>query len=261
MKKSLQMLVTRPESEANTAVFVKSAQMNASVLVVCEHASNHIPSAYSELGIDPGVGESHVAWDPGALGVAKVLANEFSAPLIAGGISRLVYDCNRPPDAASAIPEKSEVYDIPGNKDLTKEERAFRVASVYEPFRKAVANEVRTRRRYLRLLVTVHSFTPIYNGHTREVEIGVLHGIDRIFANAMINSVPENMPYTVRLNEPYSANDGVAHTLDVHGARNALPNVMLEIRNDLIRTPEDQQKMGQLISDWIAETLEWGLDL
>ena len=81
----------------------------ARALVVCEHASNRIPEVLGDLGLDQAAArESHIAWDPGALGVATALAARISAPLVHGSISRLVYDCNRPPDAASAIPETSE---------------------------------------------------------------------------------------------------------------------------------------------------------
>jgi len=256
MKKSLQMHAAESESSDSPVVIVDAARPDAPVLVVCEHASNQVPPSYDDLGLTREVLQSHVAWDPGALGVARVLGAKLSAPVVWGGVSRLVYDCNRPPDAKSSIPERSEIFDVPGNQNLTKSERARRVSTVYEPFRKALANEVQVRRRNLRLMVTVHSFTPVFESQKRDVEIGILHGFDARFANAMMGSIPVGTSYRVRLNEPYSAADGVAHTLDLHGTANRLANVMIEIRNDLIETQKDQISMGMLLSDWISGTLE-----
>ena len=83
------------------------------VVVVCEHATNFIPSAYNNLGLVDGASESHAAWDPGALAVAKGLSDRLNAKLVASGVSRLVYDCNRPPSAPDAMPHQSEAIKVP----------------------------------------------------------------------------------------------------------------------------------------------------
>lgn len=224
-------------------------------LVVCEHASNRIPAALDNLGLSDEAAQSHIAWDPGALGVARALLRDLPAVLVEGAISRLVYDCNRPPEAASAVPECSEIYRIFGNTDLSPADRDRRVRAVYEPFSAAVAEQIGLHRTTLKLMVTVHSFTPVYDGNRRTVEIGVLHGMDDRFAKRMMQNQPGDGAYDIRLNEPYDASDGVAHTLDAQGARNALLNVMIEVRNDLIETPVQQEQMGAYLSRWIGATL------
>lgn len=226
------------------------------VIVVCEHASNRIPDGLNGLGLTPDIQQSHVAWDPGAEGVARHLARTLSASLVLGAVSRLVYDCNRPPDAESAIPEKSEIHDIPGNCGLSPEDRARRVNAVYWPFTTALAAEIERNRRSLRLMVTVHSFTPVFQKVRRDVEMGILHGFDADFAQTMLQYRPKDFPFTVRLNEPYSARDGVVHTLDRHGTSRNLWNVMIEIRNDLIATGDDQQMFAELLAPWINGTLQ-----
>ncbi|WP_044026940.1 N-formylglutamate amidohydrolase [Ruegeria sp. TM1040] len=228
----------------------------AEVIIVCEHAANWIPPSLDALGLDDAARDSHIAWDPGALGVARKLAELLKGPLVEGCISRLVYDLNRPPESPTAIPPASEIFDVPGNRDLSDAARAQRVEAVYEPFRAALAEEIATRESALRLMVTVHSFTPVYNGETRAVELGLLHGRDDRFAKAMLAHQPEGLAWDVRLNEPYSASDGVAHTLDVHGCDNGLLNVMLEIRNDLIATPAQQDAWATALAPWIRATLE-----
>ncbi len=231
---------------------------DAEVIVVCEHASNWIPPGLSDLGLDDNAKHSHIAWDPGALSVARLLADALGAPLVEGCISRLVYDLNRPPESPTAIPATSEIFAVPGNRDLSDAARAQRVAAVYDPFRAALAEEIASRKGKLRLLVTVHSFTPVYNGAPRAVELGLLHGRDDRFAQEMLARQPEAVQWDTRLNEPYSATDGVAHTLDLHGCDTGLLNVMLEIRNDLIATADQQKLWAEALAPWIKATLEEG---
>ena len=228
----------------------------ARVLVVCEHASARIPECLGSLGLSAEVRASHIAWDPGALAVAQAMAAHLAAPLVRGGVSRLVYDCNRPPEAASAIPVRSEDIDIPGNLTLTEAERSQRINGVYRTFHTCLSDQIVDAGAELALIATVHSFTPVFLGQPRDVEIGILHGRDDRFAKAMMATVPEDLGYDTRLNEPYSAADGVAHTLDKHGAANELRSVMIEIRNDLIDTEDRQLAMAARLASWITATLD-----
>jgi predicted N-formylglutamate amidohydrolase len=253
---SLQIDQAEQVTDFGEAVHVTPAVQEPYAIVVCEHASNRVPEPLEGLGLERDVLISHVAWDPGALGVARHVAQHLGAVLVSGAISRLVYDCNRPPEAASAIPETSEIYDIPGNQGLSAQERAARIANVYAPFSNALTSELRKYAGTLELLVTVHSFTPVFHGQPRHVELGLLHGRDAEFCHAMMAHLPTPPRYDTRINEPYSAADGVAHTLDLHGCDNGLWNVMIEIRNDLIRTADQQAKMAAYLVEWITATLQ-----
>lgn len=206
------------------------------VVLLCEHASNHIPARYNGLGLTAEEQNSHIAWDPGALAVAIALSQALDAPLVASRISRLVYDCNRPADAPSAMPEKSEMTQVPGNQTLTAAERAERVTSVYTPFCDAVAEVLdhRLENGIPTVLVTVHSFTPIYFGTPRDVEIGVLHDSDSRIANIMLANADKLPHRVIRRNDPYGPADGVTHSLNLHAGTRGLANVMIEIRNDLL---------------------------
>ncbi len=243
------MSTGRKESDWDAAVIVDPAPMDSNVMLVCEHASNRVPESLDKLGLSEEALASHIAWDPGALGVAKAMAKTLGAPLVSGGLSRLVYDCNRPPEAKSAIPSKSEIYEIPGNKDLSIGDLKARISNVYTPFKTALSQEIQSRRDALDLIVTIHTFNPTYNGRHRDVELGILHGRDAEFAGHLIATQPQS--YVVRLNEPYSALDGVAHTLDVHGADNGLANVMIEIRNDLVTTQAAQMNVASTLTEWL----------
>lgn len=227
-------------------------RMGRAFLVVCEHASKRIPAEFADLGLAPGLLSSHIAWDPGALGLAKALAEALDAPLVHGGVSRLIYDCNRPPEAPDAIPEVSEIHKIPGNCGLSRTARQARINEVYQPFHERLAEAIRACRPAV--LVTIHSFTPTYRGLARAVELGILHGIDPRFALAMMENEPEGSRYNIRLNEPYGPEDKVAHILDRHGVGNGLLNVMIEVRNDLLTTPDQQRTVAELLSPWIMRT-------
>src|SRR6478752_8459128 len=123
---------------AEPVAAVENPQGRSPILLICEHASNRLPARYGTLGLGPAELESHIAWDPGALGVAQALSRLLDAPLIHAGVSRLVLDLNREPSAPDSIWTLSERTTIPGNLDLDATERATRVREVYEAFHGAV---------------------------------------------------------------------------------------------------------------------------
>ncbi|MBY6056338.1 N-formylglutamate amidohydrolase [Leisingera daeponensis] len=217
------------------------------VLLLCEHASSNIPARYDGLGLREADRLSHAAWDPGARAVALHMSKALDAPLVASTVSRLVYDCNRPPEAVSAMPEKSELVVVPGNKNLTAEQRLERVETVYNPFCATVSDVIKARKEagLQTMLVTMHSFTPVYFGKPRAVEIGILHDDDSRLADAMLAEAPALPHRRVERNEPYGPADGVTHSLKIHGLANGLANVMIEIRNDLVATPEQEEAMAE----------------
>jgi predicted N-formylglutamate amidohydrolase len=231
------------ETWSGSPVEIHNADGAGPVVLVCEHAANHIPAAFGGLGLEAAVQQSHVAWDPSALAVAMGLSVALDSPLVAGTVSRLLYDCNRPPEAESAMPARSEVFDIPGNNNLSDAQKQNRTATIYRPFCAAVSDVLAARKHRGQgsAIVTIHSFTPIYFGKPRAVEIGILHDIDTRLADAML---AVDLPgRRVERNEPYGPQDGVTHSLKLHGIANGLANVMIEIRNDLVRTPTDEAAM------------------
>ena len=232
---------------------VMNAQGKAALVLVCEHASCFIPQQLEDLGLTGDVLRSHVAWDPGADAVSQRMAGLMDAPLVVSGVSRLVYDCNRPPNAPDATPARSEVFDIPGNADLTPAQRQDRAETYYKPFQTRLRQTV--AKKNSPALVTIHSFTPVYNGEPRDVEIGLLHDTDACLADAMLAVAAGHTQLSVQRNAPYGPQDGVTHTLKEHALPQRLPNVMIEIRNDLIATPEAQDAMAKTLSSWVADAL------
>lgn len=244
--------MAEPEQEPKAAaVALHNAAGRGPVLVVCEHASRHMPVRFDGLGLTPEQLTSHIAWDPGALPVALRMSALFDAPLVAGRMSRLLYDCNRPPDAPDAIPMQSEGQAIPGNMALDDVGRAARVRAIHDPFRAALDKAI-AGFSTAPVLVTVHSFTPVFLGVARRVQIGLIHDSDDRLARAMLARAGRHTDLAVALNDPYGPQHGVTHTLRSFALPAGAVNIMLEIRNDLIGEAQAQSDMADMLADWIA---------
>lgn len=243
--------------EEGDPVALENSIARGPVILVCEHASRLLPKALGTLGLPEAALESHIAWDPGALAVSRLIAERLDAALVFQRFSRLVYDCNRPPESPAAMPEKSEVFAVPGNAGLDQAARDARTQALYLPFREKLAGLLKSRVGEGRapVIVTMHSFTPVYFGKPRAVEIGILHDADTRLADAMLNTAGSAGPYDIRRNEPYGPEDGVTHTLKEHGLSNGLANVMIEVRNDLIKDEAGQR----VVADYLAGLLEKSL--
>lgn len=229
---------------------------SGAVCLVCEHASARMPASLGALGLADEDRLSHAVWDPGAEPLARLLSERLDAPLVLGGISRLVYDCNRPPQRADAIPDRVERIDIPGNRNLGAAERAARAAEIYYPFH-ALLSETLDAFAQPPALVTVHSFTPIWNGIARATEIGLLHDEDPVMARAMLAAAAPG--FRTELNQPYSAADGVTHMLAKHAIPRKLDNVMIEVRNDLLTDEAAVGRVADALCPMIRAALKTGV--
>lgn len=251
------MTASRNQDRTGFPPVIENASAHGRIVLVCEHASNHIPPRWGDLGLTPDQRRAHIAWDPGALGLARGLARHLDAVLVHAPVSRLVYDCNRAPDMAGAMPARSEIHDIPGNAAITPEERAARTAKIYIPFHDGLHAVLMDRiaRGLHPALITIHSFTPVYFGKPRAVEFGVIHDADDTLPRAILAEAQARTRLRAELNEPYSARDDVTHTLRLHATPYALPNAMLEVRNDLIATPEAETQMAATLAPVLAAAM------
>lgn len=233
---------------------VVNAQSGAGCLVVCEHASPYIPAPFENLGLDPSDYHAHIVWDIGAERLARAIAENLNAVLVLQTISRLVYDCNRPLREPSAIPDKSEVFLIPGNQNLPEEHRRWRYDQFYLPFEEQIENQLNLLEKKAGesgglkpRLVTIHSFTPIYHGRPREVEIGLVCDQDDTMAKSLLKLIDQG-EYAIDINHPYGPEDGVTHTLKRHGISRGIDHVMIEVRNDLLEDENHFDAISQLLS-------------
>lgn len=236
---------------------IEGEDRSGDVIFVCEHASNAFPAPWGDLGLTPDQARAHIAWDPGALGLMRGLAERLQAACLHATASRLIYDCNRAPDMAGAMPPRSELHDIPGNAALSPADRLARTRAVYLPFHAAlhglIARRIALGRRPI--LLTIHSFTPVYFGTPRAVEFGVIHDADPTLALAIAAEAKARTRLKTGLNAPYSAADDVTHTLRLHATPYGLRNAMLEIRNDLIATPQAEAAMAETLAPVLVAAL------
>jgi predicted N-formylglutamate amidohydrolase len=212
-------------------------------LLVCEHASRHMPARYRDLGLPPGERDRHIAWDIGAAAVTRELAAALDAPAYLGTYSRLLIDLNRPIGAPSSIPERSEATDIPGNVGLDAAERDARRQAIFAPFQARLSE--RLERRRPDRIVAIHSFTPVFLGVSRPWHIGILYDAARDFGEAMLAKLREDRAIVVGANVPYVIERSEDYTVPVHGDDLGIPAILVEIRNDLIREADG-------VSEWAA---------
>ncbi len=219
-----------------------------------DHASNAVPVHLADLGLGERELASHIAWDPGALELARRLADALDAPLVHPGVSRLVIDANRDPAARDSIVERSDGVTIPGNLALDAEARSERVARYYEPFHRALERLVveRVEAGLGPILVSVHSFAPVLAGRERPWDIGVIHDHAREVADMLIDTLGREAGLVVGRNEPYAPADGVYHTLSVHGEAHGIECAMLELRADCIADSAGLERWARRLGTALA---------
>ncbi len=205
-------------------------------LLTADHAGRWIPRRLGTLGVPDSELERHIAWDIGIAGVTEHLAAMLDATAVLQVYSRLVIDCNRNPSVDSAMPEVSETTPIPGNVGLSDADRAVRVREIFSPYHARITAllDARAAARRRTVLVAMHSFTPVFKGESRDVEVGVLFNRDDRLALALLALLRAEGDIEVGENAPYAVSDTSDYGVPVHGEQRGLPHVELEIRQDLI---------------------------
>ena len=225
---------------------------HSDLVLVCDHASNLVPRKLLGLGLSQAQLDDHIGWDPGSALVARFLSSHLDAPLLLSSYSRLVIDCNRAPDMSDSIPEQSGGVDIPGNRNLSAAERAMRRRELFDPYQQAIGHLLDGRRQRKTILMSIHSFTPSLRGLHRPWSIGVCFGRDARLADLLLPELKMRVSGEVGRNQPYSITDEGDYTIPVQAEARGIPSVMLEIRQDEIRTEEQAHAWGKLIADcWL----------
>lgn len=222
------------------AVEVLNENGRSPFVLICEHASNHIPSEYDNLGLDARELTRHIAWDIGAADVTRALSKRIDASALLGGYSRLLIDLNRPLHVADSIPLRSEATDIPGNLSVDAAEKERRRRLIFHPFQDRLRTHLEERSADGRrnVLVAVHSFTPVYLGQQRVWHAGVLFDKAALLGQAVIAQLSRDPLLNVGANVPYGVDADADYALVVYGDQLNNPAVLIEIRNDLIADPD-----------------------
>jgi predicted N-formylglutamate amidohydrolase len=231
-------------------VIESGRQGKSNFVIVVDHASRRIPRALSDLGLPAAELQRHIAWDIGALGVARRLAAALDAPLVAQNYSRLVIDCNRDPSVPTSIPTVGEAIEIPGNKGLRADEVAARRAEIFDPYHAHVRALLDERAAAGRptILVAQHSMTDIFKGVRRPMHAAVLYNRDRRFAGLVLDQLRSEPALLIGDNEPYFVSDDTDYTVPHHGEARGLPHVEIEIRQDLIADDAGQDEWARCLT-------------
>jgi predicted N-formylglutamate amidohydrolase len=222
-------------------------------VLAADHAGRLIPRALGTLGLDASERLRHIAWDIGIAAVTETLSAALDATAVLQTYSRLVIDCNRDPEHETWIPTISEMTPIPGNERLTADARAARKAAIFDPYHAAIAEALdrRSNAGKRSVLVAMHSFTPVFKGAARRVEIGVLYHHETALSRIMLDLLRDEGDLVVGANEPYAITDTSDYTVPVHGEGRGLDHVEIEIRQDLITDSDGQaawaRRMARLL--------------
>jgi predicted N-formylglutamate amidohydrolase len=224
-------------------------------LFTCDHYGRLIPAILGDLGLPEADLVRHIAWDPGIAGVAEQLSQQLDAHLVAQRYSRLVIDCNRPPHVASSIPLISEATTIPGNEGLAREAIEVRRLAIFEPYHRRIDEIIDQRLHEGRptVLVSLHSFTPVYAGIARPWHIGTLYHRDRTLPPLLLKALRSEADLVVGDNEPYAVSDETDYTVPVHGEMRGLPNTGIEIRQDLISDQAGEKEWADRLARILGE--------
>jgi predicted N-formylglutamate amidohydrolase len=240
------------------AVTVEGADGASPFVIVADHAGRRMPRRLGSLGLDDAALDRHIAWDIGAGAVAALIGKALDAVVIRQTYSRLVIDCNRKPWSATSIVELSELTTVPGNIDVSEANRRARLDEVFNPYHDQIARELDRRGavRHAAVLISVHSFTPIFKRVSRPWHVGVLYNRDPRFAHVLLEYLKREKGLVVGDNEPYSLSDESDYTIPIHGEMRDLHHVELEIRQDLITEDAGQQKWAALFARLLPQVYE-----
>jgi predicted N-formylglutamate amidohydrolase len=215
-------------------------------LILCDHASNAVPPDLGNLGLPEVEFQRHIAYDIGAAAVTRSLARRLDAPALLTRFSRLIIDPNRGRDDPTLVMRLSDGAVVPRNAKVDDDEIASRIARFYDPYDAAITEAIHRAMAagHPPVIVTIHSFTPVWRGWPRPWHVGILWDADDRFARPLLEGLSAEGGLVVGDNEPY---DGAlaGDTIDRHATVRGLANALIEIRQDLIASDEGAEEWAE----------------
>lgn len=181
------------------------SQQRYNLFLTCEHAGNKIPTNWKKrFTLPKRVLESHRGIDIGAKEIFTWLKSELECPNHIYENTRLLIELNRSLHHPNLFSEFSKCF--------SPEEKKLLIQTLYLPYRTQVENEfkqaISTSKKPL-LHLSIHSFTPVFKGETRNCDFGFLYDPKRPqekeFCKAMADSLRKSLGtnFRVRMNYPY----------------------------------------------------------
>ena len=261
------MALKRGEAERSNVGLLQSADPDPVIvemrpdlrwLVVCDHASNRMPSPLGKLGLNSVELNEHIAWDIGAADAARRLAEQLNAPSIYCNYSRLVIDCNRYPSARDSSPDVSDGIYVPGNKNISNDALVLRRDEIFKPYHTAIANHLDAvaAKGYCPVFLSIHSCTRHMRGADRPWHIGLAWRRDDRFTRPVLGALRDLTDEPIGDNLPYDLELGGDFTTPEHAMTRGLAHLQVEFRNDLINTRDAAIYQADLLHRAIARVAD-----
>lgn len=220
------------------------------LVVTCEHASRRVPAPLVTSAEDARWLDTHWGWDIGAAALTRELVTRKSCCAVLARFSRLVCDANRAVGDDTFIRREIEGDTLSFNRDLTEAEIARRIDAYHAPYHALVDQCLgeRVARGGDVVLFSIHSFTPVFDGQRREMEMGVLFDRFEPIAQRFAGHLTD-VGFRTALNAPYSGKDGMMYAMSLHGQSHGVVYLELEVRQDLLSTPADIADVADRLCD------------
>ena len=228
------------------------AYLENQILIIADHASNFVPKENNNLGVPNSFLNQHIAYDIGVKELSLDLSNRLKCKVIQGKYSRLLIDLNRDLDDPTIIPEIVDGNIIPGNIGLSKSEVRLRVKKIYNKYHQEIERTIKNEE--VKVILSLHSFNPIFKNKKRFLEFGVLSNEDKTLSSIIIGQLKLHK-LNVGDNKPYKGNL-IGDSMYRHGLRNRLPHALIEVRNDLLSNPTKIKRVSRLLHKTIVASLK-----
>ena len=225
---------------------------SVNLLIIADHASNYIPKKYNNLGLEKKDVFTHKAYDPGIKELAINLSNKLNSQLVLGQYSRLLIDCNRDEDDPTLISAISDRKLILGNKKITKQEKNYRINKMYRPYHEKIKKKILENK--INMIISLHSFNPIFKGKKRFLKYGILSNQDRRLSDLILNELKKGKNI-VGDNEPYKGSL-IGDTLYKHALKRGIHHSLIEIRNDLLSNVKKIDQVSNLMYRVINKSIK-----
>ncbi len=231
--------------------------LDKGLIIICDHASNHVPAAYRDLGLPPAEFERHIAYDIGAADVARAIARSLGVPAVLSGFSRILIDPNRGPEDPTLVMKLSDGAVVPGNRLVDEAEILYRRANYYDPYHREIDNllDEGIARGKPPAIFSVHSFTPFWKSVLRPWHATVLWDKDDRLPRPLMQALRAIEGIVTGDNVPYSG-ELRGDTLYRHGSTRGLAHALIEIRQDQISDEEGVARWAERLSTILADCLE-----
>ncbi|MCZ4280869.1 N-formylglutamate amidohydrolase [Kiloniella laminariae] len=225
-------------------------------LFLCDHATAFIPRSLEGLGVEEHHMKRHVAYDIGIKGVTEGLAAHFGSRAVFSNFSRLIVDPNRKLESDALMPVASDGCVVPWNKALSGEDRQARLDTFYWPYHNTITRTIDDMldKGQVPVILSMHSMTHEMAGVPRPWPISVLWNQDPRLAQPFMTRIRE-AGILCGDNEPYSGRDGHGYTMATHADLRGLPNILIEVRQDLISDQSGIAQWTDILIDAFDEVL------